>query len=69
MNIPKSALTFGLIETIISTLASLAIPILAGEIVDGFSIETLSAGVIILLSSLFFSKQLWTDFPPTYWVQ
>ena len=62
MNIPKLALTFGLIGTIISTLASLAIPILAGEIVDGFSIETLSVGVIIAIVIAFLFQAVMDGF-------
>lgn len=47
--IPKTALIFGLIGTIISTIVSLAIPALTGKIVDGFSFELLSTGMFVAI--------------------
>ncbi|WP_047980481.1 ABC transporter ATP-binding protein [Ornithinibacillus contaminans] len=52
-NIPKLALTFGLIGSIITTLIGLTIPLLTRELVDGFSIESLSVGLIILIVVVF----------------
>ncbi|HAM79262.1 ABC transporter ATP-binding protein [Ornithinibacillus bavariensis] len=52
-NIPKVALTFGLIGSIITTLIGLAIPHLTGQLVDGFSLESLSTGIIIAIAAVF----------------
>ncbi|GIO28319.1 ABC transporter ATP-binding protein [Ornithinibacillus bavariensis] len=52
-NIPKVALTFGLIGSVITTLIGLAIPLLTGQLVDGFSLESLSAGMIIAIAAVF----------------
>lgn len=45
--IPKVTLAIGLIGTIVSTLIGLAIPYFTAEIVDGFSLELMSKGVIV----------------------
>lgn len=52
-NIPKAALIFGVLGSVITTLVSLTIPALAGQIVDGFSLETLGAGLIIAIVAAF----------------
>lgn len=52
-NIPKVALTVGLIGSIITTLIGLAIPLLTGQLVDGFSLESLSTGIIIAIAAVF----------------
>lgn len=51
--IPKTTLILGLVGTIISTLISLAIPALTGQIVDGFSLELLSTGIIVAIVAAF----------------
>lgn len=51
--IPKLALTFGLIASIISTVVSLTIPLLTRELVDGFSISSLSIPIIIAIVAVF----------------
>ncbi|MFS0671673.1 ABC transporter ATP-binding protein [Ornithinibacillus sp. 179-J 7C1 HS] len=52
-NIPKLALTIGLIGSVITTLIGLTIPILTGQLVDGFSLESLSVGIIIAIVVVF----------------
>ncbi|SHF72102.1 ABC transporter ATP-binding protein [Ornithinibacillus halophilus] len=52
-NIPKLALTIGLIGSIITTLVGLTIPLLTKELVDGFSLESLSIGLIIAIIVVF----------------
>ncbi|MGN8648113.1 ABC transporter ATP-binding protein [Gracilibacillus sp. HCP3S3_G5_1] len=64
-NIPKLALTFGLIGSIITTLIGLTIPILTGELVDGFSFESLSTGIIIAIAAVFILQAV-TDGVSTY---
>ncbi|UJL46749.1 ABC transporter ATP-binding protein [Virgibacillus sp. NKC19-16] len=52
-NIPKLALTLGLIGSVITTLVGLTIPLLTREIVDGFSVESISATIIIAIGAAF----------------
>lgn len=51
--IPKVALTIGLIASIISTLVSLSIPLLTRELVDGFSLSSISIPLIIAIVAVF----------------
>lgn len=51
--IPKAALTFGLIGSLITTLVGLTIPILTRELVDGFSVASLSATLVIAILAVF----------------
>ncbi|GAB3046879.1 ABC transporter ATP-binding protein [Virgibacillus ainsalahensis] len=48
-NIPKMVLTLGLIGSLITTLVGLTIPLLTRELVDGFSLESLSPLIIIAI--------------------
>ncbi|MDT8859660.1 ABC transporter ATP-binding protein/permease [Alkalihalobacillus sp. MEB130] len=52
-NVPKTGLIIGLVASIITTLASLVVPILTRELVDGFSIEAFSVTIMILLGVAF----------------
>ncbi|MBP1968356.1 ATP-binding cassette subfamily B protein AbcA/BmrA [Virgibacillus natechei] len=52
-NIPKMALTLGLIGSVITTLVGLTIPLLTREIVDGFSMESISTTIIIAIGAAF----------------
>ncbi|PPA71005.1 ABC transporter ATP-binding protein [Jeotgalibacillus proteolyticus] len=51
--IPKLALTAGLILSIITTLVGLTIPLLTRELVDGFSVDSLSVWLIVLIAAVF----------------
>lgn len=64
-NIPKTTLFLGLIGTVISTLISLAIPVLTGRIVDGFSFEMISSWVIVAIVAAFLLQTV-TDGVSTY---
>ncbi|MBO0996024.1 ABC transporter ATP-binding protein [Bacillus sp. SD088] len=48
-NIPKLALTMGLIASMITTLAGLVVPLLTKNLVDGFSVSSLSVPLIIAI--------------------
>ncbi|TES55664.1 ABC transporter ATP-binding protein [Halalkalibacterium halodurans] len=52
-NIPKLALTFGLIGSLITTLVGLTIPLLTREMVDGFSLESLNTFLIAAIIVVF----------------
>ena len=52
-NIPKLALTVGLITSIITTLAGLVVPLLTKNLVDGFSVSSLSVPLIIAIAAAF----------------
>lgn len=52
-NIPKLPLTIGIIGSVITTLVSLSIPFLTGELVDGFSLERLNSTLFIVLAAAF----------------
>ena len=51
--IPKLALIFGLIGSIITMIVGLSIPLLTRELVDGFSVEALSITLIIIIFVVF----------------
>ncbi|KAA0546392.1 ABC transporter ATP-binding protein [Bacillus sp. BGMRC 2118] len=51
--IPKLILTIGLIGSLLTTLAGLAIPLLTREMVDGFSIESLNTQLIVAIVAVF----------------
>ncbi|MBS4207905.1 ABC transporter ATP-binding protein [Bacillus sp. FJAT-50079] len=51
--IPKLSLTIGLIASLITTLAGLVVPILTKNLVDGFSLSTLSIPLIIAIGVAF----------------
>ncbi|WP_339230225.1 ABC transporter ATP-binding protein [Oceanobacillus sp. FSL K6-2867] len=51
--IPKAALTFGLIGSVITTLVGLTIPMLTRELVDGFSVASLSGTLVIAILAVF----------------
>ncbi|MDV2883648.1 ABC transporter ATP-binding protein [Alkalihalophilus pseudofirmus] len=51
--IPKLALTLGLVGSLITTLVGLSIPLLTRELVDGFSVESLSVWLIVLIGVVF----------------
>ena len=53
IKIPKWALVFGLATSLVTTLVGLLVPLLTRELVDGFSVEALSAGVIAALAAAF----------------
>ncbi|WP_369901941.1 ABC transporter ATP-binding protein [Bacillus manliponensis] len=48
-SVPKFALTIGLVTGIITTIAGLAIPLLTKELIDGFSVTSLSIPLIIAI--------------------
>ena len=52
-NIPKLALTLGLVGSLITTLVGLTIPLLTQQLVDGFSMESLSVGLIVAIAAVF----------------
>ncbi|MCA1320189.1 ABC transporter ATP-binding protein/permease [Bacillus tianshenii] len=52
-NIPKLALTFGLIGSILTTFVGLAIPLLTKQLVDGFSVNSLSIWLIVAIGVVF----------------
>ncbi len=51
--LPKGALIFGLIGSVITMLVGLSIPLLTGKLVDGFSFESLSIALMIIIFSVF----------------
>lgn len=51
--IPKLAFTVGIIGSLITTLVGLSIPILTKEMVDGFSVEAISVGLIVIIAFVF----------------
>lgn len=51
--IPKLALTFGLIASIVTTIAGLSIPLLTREFVDGFSVASISTTLIVIIVGVF----------------
>ncbi|MBS4197360.1 ABC transporter ATP-binding protein [Lederbergia citri] len=57
-NIPKLALTFGLIASLITTLAGLVVPILTKNLVDGFSLSMLSVPLIIAIGVAFIAQAI-----------
>ncbi len=63
--IPKLALGIGLVGSIITTIVGLLIPLLTRELVDGFSLESLSIKLIIIIIAVFILQAL-TDGLSTY---
>lgn len=53
IGIPKVALVFGLIFSLITTIVGLTIPLLTREFVDGFSLSSISTTLIILIVVVF----------------
>ncbi|WP_223700782.1 ABC transporter ATP-binding protein [Sutcliffiella deserti] len=56
--IPKLALTIGLIGSVLTTLVGLAIPLLTKELVDGFSVESISIALILTIGVVFIVQAL-----------
>ena len=57
-NIPKTMLIIGLITSIITTLAGLVVPLLTKNLVDGFSVSTLSTPLLIAIGAAFIFQAL-----------
>jgi ATP-binding cassette subfamily B protein AbcA/BmrA len=57
-NIPKAAVIFGLISSVITMLVGLSIPLLTRELVDGFSVEAWSTTLIVILAVVFIVQAL-----------
>ncbi|MFC4711613.1 ABC transporter ATP-binding protein [Planococcus dechangensis] len=53
IQIPKWALVFGLAMSLVTTIVGLFVPLLTRELVDGFSVESLSASLIAALAAAF----------------
>lgn len=53
LKIPKAALIFGLLASLVTTLVGLVVPLLTRNLVDGFSVESLSAPLVIGIVSAF----------------
>lgn len=53
IKIPKWALIFGLATSLFTTIVGLLVPLLTRELVDGFSVEALSGGLIAALAAAF----------------
>src|SRR5690606_796295 len=56
--VSKGALVIGLIGSIVTTLVGLTIPLIAGNIVDEFTLDTLTAGIISLIAAAFLLQAL-----------
>lgn len=56
--IPKVALTLGLVASVITTLAGLVVPILTKELVDGFSVSSLSIPLIVGIAVAFITQAI-----------
>lgn len=54
--IPKLALTIGLIAGILTTLAGLVVPLLTKNLVDGFSVSSLSVPIMIAIGVAFIAQ-------------
>lgn len=52
-NIPKVSLIMGLVGSIITTIVGLSIPLLTRELVDGFSVATLSWTLVVVIGIVF----------------
>src|SRR5690625_5253118 len=52
-NIPKYSLFFGLLTSVITTLTGLAVPLLTKNLVDGFSVASLSPLLIVAIAIAF----------------
>ncbi|RNF38716.1 ABC transporter ATP-binding protein [Planococcus salinus] len=53
LKIPKLALVFGLLASLITTLVGLVVPLLTRNLVDGFSVDSLSTPLIIGIAAAF----------------
>ncbi|WP_033543194.1 ABC transporter ATP-binding protein [Planococcus sp. CAU13] len=53
LKIPKAALIFGLLASLVTTLVGLVVPLLTRNLVDGFSLDSLSAPLIIGIVAAF----------------
>lgn len=53
LEIPKAALIFGLVASLVTTLVGLVVPLLTRNLVDGFSVESLSVPLIIGIAVAF----------------
>lgn len=53
LKLPKAALIFGLLASLITTLVGLVVPLLTRNLVDGFSVESLSVPLIIGIVAAF----------------
>lgn len=51
--IPKTALTFALIFSVITTIVGLTIPLLTRELVDGFSLSSISTSLVFVIVAVF----------------
>lgn len=51
--IPKAALSFALLFSVITTIVGLTIPLLTREFVDGFSVSSISGSLILLIATVF----------------
>lgn len=51
--LPKLALTIGLLTSVITTLFGLAIPLLTKDLVDGFSVSSISVSLMFLIGGVF----------------
>ena len=56
--IPKVALILGLLASVITTLAGLVVPILTKELVDGFSVSSLSIPLIVGIGVAFIAQAI-----------
>lgn len=56
--VSKGTLIIGLIGSIVTTLVGLTIPLIAGNIVDEFTLDTLTAGIISLIAAAFLLQAL-----------
>ncbi|HLR68895.1 MAG TPA: ABC transporter ATP-binding protein [Virgibacillus sp.] len=57
-NIPKLSLTIGLIASVVTTLAGLIVPILTKNLIDGFSISSLSVPLIVAIVAAFITQAI-----------
>lgn len=53
LKLPKAALIFGLLASLVTTLVGLVVPLLTRNLVDGFSVESLSVPLIIGIVAAF----------------
>ncbi|MBS4220475.1 ABC transporter ATP-binding protein [Bacillus sp. FJAT-49711] len=61
-NIPKLALTLGLVASLITTIAGLVVPLLTKNLVDGFSVSLLSIPLIIAIGIAFIAQAIISGF-------
>ena len=53
LKIPKGALAFGLAASLVTTLVGLAVPLLTKDLVDGFSLDSLSVPLMVGIGAAF----------------